>query len=43
MVPPRPHTIPAVLIGGLSTLGVVLISTKIFRALYQADRFEPAK
>jgi hypothetical protein len=36
-------TIPAVLIGGLSTLGVVLISTKIFRALYQADRFEPAQ
>jgi MFS family permease len=36
-------TIPAVLIGGCSTIAVVLISTQLFRELYQADRFEPAK
>jgi MFS family permease len=36
-------TIPAVLIGGFSTLAVVLISTRIFRELYQADRYEPSK
>jgi MFS family permease len=36
-------TIPAVLIGGLSTIAVVLISTKIFRELYDADTYEPAK
>jgi MFS family permease len=36
-------TIPAVLIGGFSTLAVVLISTGIFRELYQADRYEPSK
>jgi len=36
-------TIPAVLIGGLSTIAVVLISTKIFRELYNADTYEPAK
>jgi MFS family permease len=34
-------TIPAVLIGGFSTIAVVLISTQLFRELYQADRFEP--
>jgi hypothetical protein len=32
-------TIPSVLIGGLSTLTVVLISTKIFRELFDADRY----
>ena len=36
-------TIPSVLIGGLSTIAVVLISTKIFRELYDADTYEPAK
>jgi MFS family permease len=36
-------TIPAVLIGGFSTLAVVLVSTRLFRGLYQADRYEPAK
>src|SRR5580704_7829487 len=36
-------TIPAVLIGGFCTIAVVLVSTRIFRELYQADRFEPAK
>jgi MFS family permease len=34
-------TIPAVLIGGFSTIAVVLISTQLFRELYRADRFEP--
>ena len=33
-------TIPSVLIGGLSTIAVVLISTKIFRELYDADRYQ---
>jgi len=36
-------TIPSVLIGGFSTIAVVLISTKIFRELYDADTYEPAK
>ena len=36
-------TVPSVLIGGCCTMAVVLISTKIFRGLYQADRYEPAK
>ncbi len=36
-------TVPAVLIGGFSTIAVVLISTRLFRELYRADRFEPAK
>ncbi len=36
-------TIPSVLIGGLSTLAVVLISTKIFRKLYDADRYRDAR
>ncbi len=36
-------TIPAVLIGGFSTLAVVLVSTGLFNELYQADRYEPAK
>jgi MFS family permease len=35
-------TIPAVLVGGCSTLVVVLISRAIFRELYRADRYEPA-
>ncbi len=35
-------TIPSVLIGGLSTIAVVLISTKIFRELYDADRYHDA-
>jgi MFS family permease len=36
-------TIPAVLIGGFCTLAVALVSTKIFRELYQADRYEPGQ
>jgi hypothetical protein len=36
-------TIPAVLIGGFCTIAVVLVSTRIFRELYQADRYGPAK
>jgi MFS family permease len=36
-------TIPAVLIGGFSTLAVAALSSRIFRELYQADHFEPAK
>jgi MFS family permease len=34
-------TVPSVLIGGFSTLAVVLVSTRIFRDLYRADRYEP--
>ena len=36
-------TIPSVLIGGLCTIAVVLISTKIFRELYAADRYDAAR
>jgi len=36
-------TIPSVLIGGLTTIAVVLISTKIFRELYDADTYEPVR
>jgi hypothetical protein len=36
-------TIPSVLIGGLSTLAVVLISRGAFRELYQAERYDGAK
>jgi MFS family permease len=36
-------TIPAVLIGGLSTIAVVLVSTRIFRELYRSDSYAPAK
>jgi MFS family permease len=36
-------TVPAVLIGGFCTLGVVLVSTRIFPTLYQTDRYEPTK
>jgi len=36
-------TVPSVLIGGLSTITVVLISTKIFRELYNADRYQDAR
>ena len=36
-------TIPAVLIGGCCTLAVVLISTQVFRELFQTDRYDPAK
>ncbi len=36
-------TIPAVLIGGFSTLAVVVVSTQVFRELFQADRYQPAK
>ena len=35
-------TIPSVLIGGLCTIAVVLISTVVFRGLFDADRYEPA-
>jgi MFS family permease len=34
-------TIPAVLIGGCCTLAVVAASTRLFRTLYQTDRYEP--
>ena len=34
-------TIPSVLIGGGCIIAVVLISTKIFRELYNADRYDP--
>jgi len=36
-------TVPAVLIGGFSTLAVVLVSTRVFRELFRADRYKPAK
>ncbi len=36
-------TIPAVLIGGCCTLGVVVVSTRLFRELFQTDRYEPGK
>jgi len=36
-------TVPSVLVGGLSTIAVVLISTKIFRELYDADRYHDAR
>ncbi len=36
-------TIPAVLIGGFSTLAVVAVSTQVFRELFHANRYEPAK
>jgi MFS family permease len=35
-------TVPSVLIGGGCIIAVVLISTKIFRELYNADRYDPA-
>jgi hypothetical protein len=34
-------TIPAVLIGGCSTLAVAAVSTRLFRTLFQTDRCEP--
>ena len=34
-------TIPAVLIGGCSTLAVVAVSTRLFRTLFQTDKYEP--
>jgi MFS family permease len=36
-------TIPAVLLGGLSTIAVVLISAGLFRELLRADGYEPTK
>lgn len=36
-------TIPSVLIGGFSTLAVVLFSTAVFRELLTTDRYDPAK
>ena len=36
-------TIPAVLIGGFSTLAVVLISTRVFRELYKADTYSTSE
>jgi MFS family permease len=36
-------TIPAVLLGGLSTIAVVLISAGLFRELMHADGYEPTK
>jgi MFS family permease len=35
--------VPAVLLGGLSTITVVLISTVVFRELLHAEGYEPAK
>jgi MFS family permease len=35
--------IPAVLLGGVSTMAVVLISAALFRELLRADGYEPAK
>jgi MFS family permease len=35
--------VPAVLIGGLTTLAVVAVSTRIFRELYRADTYEPVR
>jgi MFS family permease len=35
--------IPAVLLGGLSTIGVVLISAGVFRELWRAQGYEPVK
>lgn len=32
-------TVPSVLIGGVTTIAIVLISTKIFRELYDADQY----
>jgi MFS family permease len=34
-------TVPSVLIGGFSTLAVVLVSTRVFRELLETDRYEP--
>jgi hypothetical protein len=36
-------TVPAVLLGGASTLAVVLISLAAFRDLLTTDRYEPSK
>jgi MFS family permease len=36
-------TVPSVLLGGLSTIVVVLISTKIFRELYDAERYHDGR
>jgi len=36
-------TVPSVLLGGLSTIVVVLISTKIFRELYHAERYHDGR
>ena len=36
-------TVPSVLLGGLTTIVVVLISTKIFRELYDAERYHDAR
>ncbi|HZR60295.1 MAG TPA: MFS transporter [Xanthobacteraceae bacterium] len=36
-------TVPAVMLGGLSTIAVVLIAAAVFRDLFRADRYEPTK
>jgi len=36
-------TVPAVLLGGVSTIAVVLVSAGLFRELLRADGYEPAK
>ncbi len=36
-------TVPSVLLGGLTTIVVVLISTKIFRELYDAERYHDGR
>jgi MFS family permease len=36
-------TVPSVLIGGFSIIAIVLISTKIFRELFEADTYEGTK
>jgi MFS family permease len=35
--------VPAVLLGGLSTIAVVLIGAALFRDLFRTDRYEPTK
>jgi hypothetical protein len=35
--------IPAVLVGGLGTVGVVLLGSRIFPALYRLDTFQDAR
>jgi MFS family permease len=36
-------TVPAVMLGGLSTIAVVLVSAALFRDLFRAESYEPAK
>jgi hypothetical protein len=36
-------TVPAVMLGGLSTIAVVLVGAAVFRDLFRAESYEPAK